>query len=80
MRVNPVTMVLVGMGVWLLALVVLVIADLAGHDLRYGIHICLAGLGFGVAALAWAVPVHRRNTARAQQTARQGEANTNAGR
>jgi len=72
MRVNAVTMVLVGLAVWVVALVVVLILDARGMEVRDGLHICLAGIGFGLAALAWAIPVQRRSAARAAEPARHG--------
>lgn len=59
-RVNTVTMVLVGIAVWLVGLVVVLVLRATGADLGRELLICLAGIGFGILALGWAVPQHRR--------------------
>ena len=69
MRVNTVTMVLVGIVVWLLGLVTVMTMRAVGADVGAGVQICLAGIGFGLAALVWAVPVQRRARRRAEPRA-----------
>ncbi|MEE6295667.1 DUF2530 domain-containing protein [Georgenia wangjunii] len=60
MKVNTVTMVLTGIGVWVVALVVVLILRAAGVDLADGIlRVCGAGILLGLLALAWAIPQHR---------------------
>lgn len=72
MRVNTVTMFLVGIGAWVVGLVVILLLQAAGHGLQGGVQICLTGIGIGVLALGWAVPQHRR-TLRRDAAARQEE-------
>ena len=60
MRVNTVTMFIVGTVVWVLALVVVLILQARGAELPGAVQICLTGIGFGILALGWAVPQHRR--------------------
>jgi len=60
MRVNTVTMFLVGTAVWVVALVVVLLLRAAGHDLHGAVQICLTGIGIGLLALVWAVPRQRR--------------------
>lgn len=74
MRVNTVTMVLVGIGVWLVALVVVLVLQATGSDLGRMVLICLAGIGFGVLGLAWAVPQHRRSQRREAERASEAAA------
>ena len=74
MRVNTVTMFIVGTVVWVLALVVVLILQARGVELPGAVQICLTGIGFGILALGWAVPQHRRSlraerAGAAQQTA-----------
>lgn len=73
MRVNTVTMVLVGIGAWVVALVVVLVLGASGSPLDDQVLICLAGIGFGVLALGWAVPQQRRARRReAERAARVG--------
>ncbi|HLV03357.1 DUF2530 domain-containing protein [uncultured Georgenia sp.] len=67
MRVNTVTMFLVGTVVWVAALVVVLLLRAAGNDLDGALQICLTGIGIGLLALLWAVP-HERRAARRRQT------------
>lgn len=73
MRVNTVTMFLVGIGAWAVGLVVVLLLQAAGHAVEGGVQICLTGIGIGVLALGWAVPQHRR-TLRREAAARSKEA------
>ena len=68
MRVNTVTMFLVGTGVWLVALVVVLLLRAAGHELDGVVQICLTGVGIGLLALVWAVPQHRRALRRERES------------
>ncbi|MEE6281431.1 DUF2530 domain-containing protein [Georgenia sunbinii] len=67
-RVNTVTMVLVGIGAWLVGLVVVLVLRATGADLGEELLVCLAGIGFGILALGWAVPQHRRSLRREAAT------------
>ncbi len=66
MRVNTVTMFLVGTVVWVAALVVVLVLQAAGHDLDGAVQICLTGIGIGLLGLGWAVP-HERRAARRRE-------------
>lgn len=73
MRVDTVTMVLVGIAVWVVALVVVLILRAGGAALDDHALICVAGIGFGVLALGWAVPQQRRARRREAERAGAGE-------
>lgn len=74
MRVNTVTMFIVGTVAWIIALVVVLILQVRGVHVSGGVQICVTGIGFGILALGWAGPQHRRSlrterAGAAQQTA-----------
>lgn len=72
MRVNTVTMFVVGICVWVAALVVVLIVQGGGRELPGAVQICLTGIGIGVLALFWAVPHDRRKRQRAREQAEPG--------
>lgn len=78
MRVDTVTMVLVGIAAWVVALVVVLILRAGGSPLDDQALICVAGIGFGILALGWAVPQQRRARRREAQRAGQGDAGPGA--
>lgn len=59
-RVNPVTMVLVGLGAWLAALLVVLLLNARTGRFGETFHICLAGLALGLVGLVWALILRRR--------------------
>ncbi|HLT85290.1 MAG TPA: DUF2530 domain-containing protein [Phototrophicaceae bacterium] len=67
MRVNTVTMFLVGTVAWAVALVVVLVLQATGRELAGAVQICLTGIGIGLLALVWAVPQHRRTLRRERE-------------
>ena len=67
MRVNTVTMVIVGTCAWVVALVVVLLVEAGGRTLTGGVQICLTGIGIGILGLGWAIPQHRRTLRRQEQ-------------
>ncbi|WP_324650552.1 DUF2530 domain-containing protein [Georgenia sp. H159] len=67
MRVNTVTMFLIGIVLWILGLAVVLVLRAMGYGLDGVVQICLTGIGIGVLALAWAVPQHRRAVRRERE-------------
>lgn len=60
MKVNTVTMVLTGIGVWVAAIVVVLVLWAVGVDLPADIlRVCGAGVLLGILGLGWAIPQHR---------------------
>lgn len=69
MRVNTVTMFVVGICAWVVALVVVLVLQAGGRELPGAVQICLTGIGIGILALGWAIPRERRNRRRSEQRA-----------
>ena len=60
-RINAVTMALTGTGGWLVATVVLAVAQSRGAAVPEGwVDVCLAGIGLGGLGLVWGVTHERR--------------------
>lgn len=74
MRVNTVTMFVVGTVAWIVGLGVVLVLGAAGHHLHGGVQICLTGIGLGLLGAAWAVPQHRRAVRREAAAHPQDEA------
>lgn len=61
MEVNAVTMVVTGIGLWTLALVVVLVLRAAGAGISPGtVPVCVAGIALGLIGLVWAVRRERR--------------------
>lgn len=64
MEINTVTMVWVGIGIWVAGLaVVLVLTALGAEISPVPLRVCFAGIGLGAVALGWAIPRERRRRA-----------------
>ncbi|WP_164745315.1 DUF2530 domain-containing protein [Georgenia faecalis] len=80
MRVNTVTMVVTGIGVWVAVLIASVVMQLMGLSIpARTVEVCVAGVVLGLLALAWAVPQRRRDL-RAEAARRSGESTPGADR
>lgn len=60
MRVNTVTMFLVGTVAWVLGLVVVLLLRARGHDLGGEVRICLTGIVVGLLGMLWGAGQQRR--------------------
>lgn len=64
MRVNTVTMFLVGTVVWILGLVVVLVLGAAGHEIAGGVQISITGIVIGLLGMAWGADRQRRSDRR----------------
>ncbi|WP_152192604.1 DUF2530 domain-containing protein [Georgenia satyanarayanai] len=67
MRVNTVTMFLVGTVAWVVALVVVLVLEATGRELDGVVAICLTGIVVGLLGMLWGASVRRRAARREKQ-------------
>lgn len=66
MRVNTVTMFLVGTVAWVVGLVVVLVLEATGRELDGGVRICLTGIVVGLLGMLWGASMQRRAARREQ--------------